>query len=121
MDIPNGAYWKVITLHIEYIFKMPIEWKDAYWMKDVYWLKRCLLNENVSIDRKCAYWLDIPKGIYCKFITFYFGYILNVHIERKCAYWPKMCLLNKKVPIDQKNVYWMKMYLLTENVHFEWK
>ena len=43
--IAKGAYWNVITIQIEW--------------KCIYWTKRCLLNENVPIERKCAYWMII--------------------------------------------------------------
>ena len=63
----------------------------------------CLLNENVSIEGKCVYWM-------------------KVSINRKCAYWMKWCL--------PKGVYWnvitlhiryTKRCLLIENVPINWK
>ena len=69
MDIPKGVYWKVITLYSLYILKVPIGWKD------VYWPKMCLLNENVSIDKKMCL---LNK---------------NVLIDWKITYWMKMYLL----------------------------
>ena len=59
---------------------------------DIY--ERCLLNENVSIDWKCAYWIKT-----CLLTE-------NVSVEWKCVCWMKMCLLTKKcifnenVPIE---------------------
>ena len=65
----------------------------------------CLLNENVSIEQKYAYWMKR-----CLLTE-------NMPIEWKSAYWPNMCLLNENVPIDRKIhidkkcVYWkMKRY-----------
>ena len=65
-----------------------------------HWPKRCLFNENVPLDWKCANWMKkclLPN---------------MVLIEWKCAYWLKRYLLNENVPIDKKCVYWMKMCLL---------
>ena len=69
MDILKGVYWKVTTLYIWYILNVYIEWKD------VYWPKMCLLNKNVSIDKKT-----------CLFNK-------NVPIDWTITYWMKMCLL----------------------------
>ena len=49
--------------------KVPIEWKG--------WMKRCLLNENISIGRKCVYWIKMcllksynPLGIHSGWYSF---------------------------------------------------
>ena len=77
LNIPKGAYWKVITLQIGYIFKVPIEQKWPYWMKI------CLLNENVHFDKKCVFCLKMR--------------ILNenVSIDRKDTYWMKIMTINQ--------------------------
>ena len=44
MDTPKGAYWPKKCLLNE---KVPVDYK------------KYLLNENVSIDCKCAYWMKM--------------------------------------------------------------
>ena len=72
MDIPKSVYWKVITLHIRYIWKVPIERKCDYWpkmcllnkmsieSKGAYGLKMYLLNKNVSTNKKSVYLMKMP-------------------------------------------------------------
>ena len=57
--------------------KMPLNWKDAYW------IKKGLLNDNVHIDQKCTYWIKM-----CLLTK-------KLPTEWKYAYWPKICILNE--------------------------
>ena len=97
LNISKGVYWKVITLQIGYIFKVPIEQKWPYWMKI------CLLNENVHFDKKCVFCLKMR--------------ILNenVSIDRKDTYWMKTCILIENVHIEWKSVHWGVIILLGIN------
>ena len=77
----------------------------------------CLLNENVSLDQKCAYWK--MKSHNCSlFLNVYVTLIYvaiwcnkewltkskKMPIGRKCAYWMTMCLLIEKEPIEKWKV-----------------
>ena len=63
---------------------MPIDWKNAYWMK------MYLLNENMFIDRKNMS-IELKGACWMK----------NVHIDWKCAYWMKKYILIEKLPIEK--------------------
>ena len=53
-----------------------IEWKSVYWSKS------CLLNENVFIDRKDAYW-KMKSHNYSMFLNVYVAliYVAMLHKE----------------------------------------
>ena len=84
LDIPKGAYWKVVTLYIEYTKKCLLKGHNfSYWI----YILKCLLTKNVFIEWKYVYW---PKK-----------YLLNgkVPTNRKYAYWMKMWLLKGHNPL----------------------
>ena len=94
--------------------------------KNVYWPKMCLLNKNVTIDRKCAYW---PKNVSSKrcllkwhnpSYQIYQKFLLteNVPIDQKDVCWMNKCLLIKNEPISRKCVYWMKKKCLPKHVYW---
>ena len=60
--ILKSIHWKVITIQIEHTKRCLLKNHNSSYLihiKGAYQPKKCLSNENVSIDQKCAYRMKI--------------------------------------------------------------